>query len=192
VFFSRASQANCLPLIESKIIEKQDKLIKVKTKEKQIIKGVAIGTFVPMTLFWGTMAKLIIDGGTIATAVLVGTGYGVVIAGGAVAAVSVPMVTYNQILKARIRGLEKIKTLLADARESKLESHLLKKMLKKIKRQKPEMTMDDLIYSINEANEQEIFCQENEKIYGFNQVKKYLTNENLLSENELAFIVNDL
>jgi len=54
------------------------------------------------------------------------------------------------------------------------------------------MTMDDLIYSINEANEQEIFCQENEKIYGFNQVKKYLTNENLLSENELAFIVNDL
>jgi hypothetical protein len=181
VVFSTKSFANCLPVVEAKIEAKQERLLFAKKKQKKavIVTGATVGGV--NAVFWGTMFKLIADGATIPISMLVGAGYGVVTGGAAVAVVGVPMIAYNQIIKAQIRRMKKTQTLLSAAYDRDVESRLLKKMYSKVKRKLPDLTMDELIDKINYASEQMTFCpNEGRKIYSFNKIKRYLRkNDNV-------------
>lgn len=82
----------------------------------------------------GTMAKLVIDEGTIGTVIFVGSGFGVFVGAGAVAAVAVPMVTYHQILKAEIRGMSRTLELQKASSSQDLGNPLLKRLIRRLQK----------------------------------------------------------
>ncbi len=110
--FSFNSFADCIEAADLQIKAKEEKLIRIKKKQRSVrVKtGVTVGAL--NGVFWGVMFKLIADGATIPAAMLVGTGYGILGGGAAVAVVAVPMIIYNQVIKAQIRSLKKTKRLL--------------------------------------------------------------------------------
>jgi hypothetical protein len=185
--------ANCLPLIQNKIEQKETKLLKAKLKEKKILKRTFVGVGVPSAVFWGVMFKLIADGATIPAALLVGGSFGVTVGAGAVAVVAVPMITYNQIIKSQIKSFKKTHSLILDASLNNYDSKQLKKLLKKLNRKSPTFTMEELVSEINHHNIQQTFCPEQgEKIFSFSKIKKLLMNEGYhATDSEVEVVLVD-
>lgn len=172
------SYANCLPIIEEKIIVKEERLLftKIKQKKVAVITGASVGG--ANAVFWGVMFKLIADGATIPASILVGGGFGVVTGATAVAAVGIPMLAYNQIIKAQIRRLKRSHGVIEAAESLDYEDENLKKLYRKVRRRVDNITIEDMVEKMRTANAELIFCpNDGKKILSFNKIKNYLRGE---------------
>ena len=184
-------KASCIEAIESRIHAKQEKLAHARTREKKILKITAISTFTPTALVMGTMAKLIIDGGTIGTAIIVGSTFGAFVGAGAVAAVAVPMVTYNQILKAEIRGMNKTLNILRASASQDLENPALHKLIRRLQKKRPEWTTTEVLDALNLASQEQALCHPDSKIPGPRRIESYLLKHPTLSDEASSHILLD-
>jgi hypothetical protein len=178
--FTQSIFANCLPNIENKIEQTKEHLLFSKKKEKKIVKVTAISVGGVGTAFWGTMFVLITDGATIPAAALVGTGFGAIMAGGAVATIAIPMITYNQIIKGHIRSLNKTKKLLEASETLDYQNKLIQKLFRKVRRSRSSLTVEAMVDQINDANSKAIFCESDKKISNLRMIKNYLKNITIL------------
>jgi uncharacterized membrane protein required for colicin V production len=185
------SRASCIESIENRIHAKQEKLVHARTREKKILKITAVSTFTPTALVMGTMAKLIIDGGTIGTAIIVGSSFGAFVGAGAVAAVAVPMVTYNQILKAEIRGMSRTLELLKASSSQDLENPLLTRLIRRLQKKRPDWTASKILDALNLANQENALCHPESKIPGLRKIETYLLNHSTLLEEGASLILLD-
>ena len=128
--FNSFAYADCQPAFQDEIDRISNKLISFKKKEKKIEIGVAIGAGAPVAILGGVAFGLITDGATIPTAILSGAMFGTFTGGIAAGAVAVPLITYNQIQKARIRALVRITATLDEASQLNEDGKHLKKLLK--------------------------------------------------------------
>jgi hypothetical protein len=189
--FPIESRASCIESIEDRIHAKQEKLIRAKTREKKILKITAVSTFTPTALVMGTLAKLIIDGGTIGTAIIVGSSFGAFVGAGAVAAVAVPIVTYNQILKAEIRGMNRTLELLKASASHDLENPVLGRMIRRLKKKQSDLTTSQILDTLNLGNRELLFCKPDSKIPGLKRIERLLLKSTLLGDEESSFILLD-
>lgn len=170
--FSTSALADCRPAYQTKIESIESRLLGFKHREKKILLGTGIGVGVPTGIFMGTMFGLIADGATIPISILEGVLFGSVAGGFAAGAVAVPLITYNQIQKARIRGLSRVDELLAEVRDRNVSG----KRLLKLQRQLGGIDMNELITKIEAADQGDAFCQEGE-LFRMRQVRRYLKGE---------------
>jgi hypothetical protein len=185
------ANASCIETIENRIHAKQEKLTRAKTREKKILKITAISTFTPTALVMGTMAKLIIDGGTIGTAIIVGSTFGAFVGAGAVATVAVPMVTYNQILKAEIRGMNKTLNILRASASQDLENPALHKLIGRLQKKRPEWMASEILDALNLASQEHALCHPDSKIPGPRKIESFLLNHPVLSDEPSSLILLD-
>ncbi len=119
---------------------------------------------------WG----LITDGSTIALSIMQVGVFGGIFGGAAAGAVAIPMITYNQIIKAEIRGLEHARDLLNESAAMNVEGKQIKKMFKKLRWYNLEMAIEPLMEEINDANSKNQFCPEGERPDYLFQIRKFL------------------
>lgn len=189
IAFSANSFANCIDTADAEIKAKEEKLIRIKKTQSGIRLKTGVTVGILNGAFWGTMFGLIADGATVSASILVGTGYGIAGAGAAVAVVSVPMIVYNQVLKAQIRSVKKTKRLLLAAQESNTEDRILKKMYRKVRRKLPGLTMEELMDEINLASDSRDICPEEGKVYTFSKIKRFLKRQDINPTQEVVFEV---
>lgn len=181
--------ANCQDIYEQAITNKHEKLLLSRIKQKKALIRTGAGVGVPTAVFFGIMFKLITDGATIPAAILTGTMFGTVAGGVAVGAVAIPMITYNQIIKAEIRGLKHARELLNEAQAQDVDGKQLNRMLKKLRKKDSELEINSLIEAVNEANKQNVFCPEGERPDYLYQIRKYLRPADAeASQEELLYI----
>jgi len=187
IVFASNLYANCLPKIQEDIKLKEQKLLFSKLKQKKAIKVTALSTFIPASIFWGVMGKLLIDGGTILSSVAVGATFGTVVTGGVVGVVAIPMITYNQILKGKIRGLKKSFEVIQASEDYDYSNPQLRRLYKKVLRKHKSLTVEELVSIINTENVMTTFCPENQISFTFNKLKRYL-NKELTQEDQLNLV----
>ncbi len=168
------AMADCQSAYEEAIVKKQKHLLFAKHREKKILIGTAAGVGIPTAVFFGIMFQVIVDGSTIPIAILEGVLFGSVFGGSAVGAIAIPMITYNQIIKAEIRGLKHARDLLNEAQAQDHNGKQLKKTFKKLKKYNWEMDMGALIDEINDANSKNVFCPEGARPDYLYQIRKFL------------------
>lgn len=167
------AQADCLPVIEEKIVEKEENLLFAKQTQKKVVKGTFYGVGATSGLLWGTLFHLIADGTTLPISILVGAGHGAVFGAAAVAVVGIPMLAYNQYIKYQIRGMEKVARLIDQANRFDYEAPELSSFYQDIKAD-TNAGIGEVASWIVEGSESRDFCPENGKVLGLNDIKNHL------------------
>lgn len=175
-------KAECLDVIDDRVKELNVKLDNNMASGKKTVKIAAIGTFIPMTILSGIAAKAIIDGGTLATAAIVGTSFGLMSSGVAVAAVIVPFFTYRQIIKSQYKSLIKTRELIQASQRMDTDNELIQKMYRKVKRKRDDVEIYEMMEKISNANLNEAICPVDRGVYSFSKIKRLLKNEDLSKE----------
>ena len=186
------AMADCQSAYEEAITKKHDHLLFSKHRQKKVLIGTGVGVGVPAGVFFGIMFGLITDGATIPIAILTGAMFGTVAGGVAVGAVAIPMITYNQIIKAEIRGLKHARDLLNEAQAHDVDGKQINKMFKKLRKYNFEMDINALIDEVNEANTQNVFCPEGERPDYLFQIRKYLKPGSNQGVKEEVLLINSV
>jgi len=168
------ARANCLPHYENSIKRLEQKLLLKKKKQKkaELIVFSSVGGL--NAAFWGTMFYLVADGSSVLVAVGQGLLFGSLIGGAAVGAVAVPIITYNQIVKANIRNLKWTEKVLRAVEEGNYhQSSPFQSVYRKLVKHDPDLTKEALAQKIQLANDQDQFCVE-EKLFRKKQLIRFL------------------
>ncbi len=174
LLFTSVASADCQGLYQDEIARISDNLIRFKKKEKKIIIGSAVGVAVPAAVLGGAAIYLIADGATLAPAILAGAIFGTGAGAIAGAGVAIPLITYNQIQKARIRGLQRVADTLDEARALNEDGKNLKRLLKQMQRKDPDLDMIHLITALNLSNSENRFCSDPNDLDRMRQVRRHL------------------
>lgn len=182
------AQANCLPVVEEKIGQKQQKLLFVKNSQKKVLKGTFYGVGALSGAFWGTMFHLIVDGTTLPISIFAGAAHGLVFGAAAVAVVGIPMLAYNQYIKYQIRGMQEVQALLEQAYRADYEAPLLQEFHEEVFGQTGAhiATVSDWLV---EGSEARAFCPEGGTIYGLEDIRNHILGRDGEREGKVDLVI---
>ena len=101
------------------------------------------------------------------------------------------MVTYNQILKAEIRGMSRTLELLKASSSQDLENPLLTRLIRRLQKKRPDWTASKILDALNLANQENALCHPESKIPGLRKIETYLLNHSTLLEEGASLILLD-
>lgn len=186
VFVAMATaHADCQDLYRLGIEHRQGQLLHFKRSNKRILKGTFIGTGATTGVLTGAAFLAITDGATIPIAILQGALFGTVIGGAATGAVAIPLITYQQVRKAQIRGLTNALNLLEEIRSGDLKGPVFSKLYRKLSKHNSELDRSALANMIEKANTENAFCRNKDEpenldsiqLFRMRQIRRFLLSE---------------